>query len=69
MIHNDLSFCAATFHGDQDPVHTAFVCGARLRFFAAPTSDAGRGSAPRTSSICSAHPARHGRGWCASFRR
>ena len=39
MNRRDLGFYASTFRGDQDPVHTAFVCGARLRFFAAPTAD------------------------------
>ncbi|MCJ2125116.1 hypothetical protein [Methylobacterium sp. J-077] len=39
MSGRDLGFCAATFHGDQHPVHVGFVCGRRLRFYAAPTSD------------------------------
>ena len=38
MSSRDIGFCAATFHGDQNPVLIAFVCGARLRFYASPTS-------------------------------
>ena len=39
MTRRDLGFYAATFHGDQPPLHVDFVCGVRLRFFPAQTSD------------------------------